>query len=151
MPTLVLGVLVVNYSDANGATGGTTDTGTVAELLENKYHVMQSFFDLHKGEIADDLANGMAASLQDLINGRTATGSPFYGAEQKIDARFRAFIYGNEMQKLSLALTGKPISAAAIRGVSHRRKSPYAQRNPSRPAFVDTSLYVSSFRSTVKK
>ena len=149
MVTLVLGVLDVAYSDSQlGGKTSSTTTGEVAEILEKRYAVMQSYFDLHKGEIADDLANGMAASLQDLINGRTATGSPFYGAEQKIEAGFRRFLDANEMQKLSLALTGTPISAAAQAGVSHRKKRPYAKR-AGRSAFVDTGLYRSSFRAEV--
>jgi hypothetical protein len=45
---------------------------------------------------------------------------------------------------------GITLSAAADAGVNHRKKRPYAKRD-ARPAFVDTGLFVSSFRAWMKK
>ena len=55
------------------------------------------------------------------------------------------------MGQLFKAFTGSEISAAAARGVSHRLKHPYAQKNPARPFAVDTGLYVQSFRAIVRE
>jgi len=167
--TLHLGVLVVNYSDASG--NGNTDTGTVAEKLESRYHIMEIFYDSRKHSIADYLAEDMSRSLERIIKGKGIAGSKVanfsnkfhnisesyerssltYGADQKIERDFRKFIFSNEMQKLSLALTGAPISQAAASGVNHRFKRPYAKKNKARVAFVDTGLYVASMRSWVSK
>ncbi len=150
MAVLQLGVLEVGYSQTeNGKTKPTT-TFAVATILEENYHVMGTFYRLREAKIAAFLADSMANAFQDRINGRTVGRSPMYDAEQKIEAEFRSFIFANEMNKFSLLLTGQPISAAAARGVNHRRKHPHTMKNPSRPAFVDTGLYVQSFRALFK-
>ena len=167
--TLHLGVLVVGYSDASDS--GAKDTGEVADLLEQRYHIMETFYQLRREKIAGYLADSMANSIQMLVNSgrridtavrgtsashvlagvkRTVSGdqsgSLAYSADQKIEADFRAFLYGGEMNRMFKALTGQEISDAAARGVSHRKKHPYAQSNPARPFAVDTGLYASSFR-----
>src|SRR5580692_1119246 len=150
MPSLVLGVLDVAYSDSHGIRKGeTTTTGDVAEILEERYHVMQTFYQARKEKIASFLADTMASALQDICNGQRVK-NPSYGAEQRIEAEFRSFLDANEMQKLAIALTGVALSAAAARGVNHRKKNPYAKKNKERPAFVDTGLYRSSFRAQLK-
>lgn len=156
MASLVFGVLEVAYSDAHGPAGGPTTTGDVAQILEDRYHVMQTFFDLRKGRIAEFLADGMATAIQNLVAGRPTLGSavrngnPMFDAAQRIEHEFRSFLDANEMQKLAIALTGAPISAAASKGVNHRKKHPYAKKNRGRPAFIDTGLYRSSFRALVR-
>lgn len=152
MPSIVFGVLDVAYSDAHGSDGETVTktTGEVATRLEERYHVMQTFFDLRKGEIAEALAGAMAVRLQDLFRGEATPGSPLHGAEQKIESMFRTFLDANEMQKLAMALTNQPISMAAAKGISHRKKQPFSKKNKARPAFVDTGLYRSSMRVTIK-
>lgn len=167
---LNLGVLDVAYSDANGS--GETSTGDVAEILEKNYHVMQKFFESRQDKIAQWLADDMANSIEMLANGsgpistasrkssaqhvlagvkRTAggvqSGSLTYGADQKIEAEFRAFIFSGEMQTAMSAAGGGRLSAAADAGVNHRKKKAYAKSNKARPAFVDTGLYVSAFRA----
>lgn len=149
MASLILGVLDVAYSDAQGQSGSTKTTGDVAEILESKYHVMQTFYDLRKGRIAQFFEEGMSHALQDLFNG-VRVPNYAYEIEQKVDHEFRSFLDRDEMQRLALALGGAPISAAAAAGVSHRFKHPFARKNKARPAFVDTGLYWASFRSTVK-
>jgi hypothetical protein len=39
---------------------------------------------------------------------------------------------------------------AAQMGVNHRKKKPYSSKNEARPAFIDTGLYVASFRAMIK-
>jgi hypothetical protein len=140
---LSLGVLDVAYADASGS--GATSTYDVAMILEANYGIMATFFELRKEKIAQILADGMASAIQDLVNGGPKR-SPTFGAEQKIEALFREFIYSNELGNLYKAFSGSDISAAAAAGVSHRKKHPYAKRD-ARPAFIDTGLFLSSFRA----
>ena len=152
MAELILGVLDVAYSmkATETAPAQSTTTGDVAQILEANYHVMETFFESRKDQIAGFLADSLANALQDRLNGVPTRSSPTYGAEQQIEAEFRAFLDANEMQIVALATTGSPISEAAARGVNHRFKRPYARKNRARPAFVDTGLYRSSFRALVK-
>jgi hypothetical protein len=70
--TLHLGVIDIPYEDED------TTTGDVAEYLEEKYQIMQTFFDRYSNEIigfmADDLAAGWRICL--LARRRHATRSP---------------------------------------------------------------------------
>lgn len=149
MATLVLGENEVAYSDAHqpgSITAGATTTFQVAQILEKRYHVMEGFYMLRKGKIADYLAAGMGTAIQNLVAGRPNLGNPMHDVAQKIENEFRSFIYANELQKISLAIGAGPISAVAARGISSRRKP-----NPKgRPAFVDTGLYVQNMRAEVK-
>lgn len=149
MATLTLGVLDVAYSDAHNSAGSATTTGDVAEILESRYEVMGNFFRLRRGKIADYLADGMAGAIQDLVAGHPKLGDPMHDVAQKIEREFRSYLDANELQKISIALFGAPISAAAERGVNHRKKRPFAKKNKPRPAFIDTGLYRASFRAIV--
>lgn len=170
----MLGVLDVAYSDAaNG--GKETSTGDVAEILEKNYAVMGTFFALNEDKIAQWLADDLAASIQTLLNtggsidtsgrggsashrvagvNRTANGTQSgtftYGADQKIEAAFRTFIFSGQMQQklfASAIMKAPIISAAAQAGKSKRFKSGYTKGRKARPAFVDSGLYVSAFRA----
>jgi hypothetical protein len=148
---LHLGVVDVAYSDASGGSGATT-TGDVATILEQRYHIMSTFFALRRSSISGIFAESMAKSLQRLLKTgqRIDANAPSltFGADQKIETEFRRFIFGGEMDTLHFALTGQErISAAAQAGVNHRKKRPYASSNKPRPSFVDTGLYVASFRA----
>ncbi len=164
---LVLGVLDVGYSDANNG-GKETSTGDVATILEANYAVMGTFFELNQDKIAQWLADDMATSIQNLVNsgGRIDTsgrgssamhqiagkkrsvigeqsGTLTYGADQKIEAAFREFIFSGQMEKIK----GASISAAATAGKTKRTKSGYTKGKKARPFAVDTGLYVSAFRA----
>lgn len=165
MATLKLGVENVAYHDADAK--GATTTGQVAEILEAKYHVMEVFYELHKQEIADDIAKTLADDLQAMMRHESITAIPISGAMQRIERSFRDYLDADEWQKTS----GQAI-AAAQNGVSHRFKNamntrsmrvggdksgkgskmvlrPGKQRGP-RPAFIDTGLYQASFRAAFK-
>lgn len=115
-------------------------TADVAAILEAKYGIMETFFTLHEPEIADDLADSMAGAIENLMMGAPPQPQPWAGAAEKIQARFKDFIDNEEMA----GLAGVP-TKAALKGVTHRRKHPYAKGNPRRPSFVDTGLYEASF------
>lgn len=146
---LIFGVLDIAYGESHGSSTSTTTTGQVADILESRYRVMGTFYDLKGPQIADALTDALAIRVQDLFRGVATPSSPLHGAEQKIETLFRRFIYANEMQKIALALTGAPLSAAAMKGISHRKKQ-VSKKRKSRPAFVDTGLYTQSFRAQIK-
>ena len=149
---LVLGVLDVAYSDAQS---GAKTTGDVAEILEQKYHPMETFYEARKTQIADYLAQSVVDAIEVVVRGGRHVQPTFAGA-QKIEAEFRAFLSANEMGKLGFlsdaereyTLTHAPkYTGAAQAGVSHRKKHPYAAKNKARPVFIDTGLYQASFRA----
>ena len=70
MITFHLGVIDVPYEDEN------TTTGDVAEYLEEKYQIMQTFFDRYSNDIADLMANDLAASLENMMAGAPPAKDP---------------------------------------------------------------------------
>ena len=151
--TLHLGVIDQPYRTAITAasrrrrkkvSAATKTTGDVAVYLEDKYHVMEHFFELHKDGIAKSLENSLAGSLETMMMGGPATLS-FGTAESEIDASFKNMLSNKELDRLGYP--GIP-TMAALRGVNHRMLHPYARR-PSRPSFIDTGLFQASFKSWI--
>lgn len=122
-------------------------TGDVAEILEDKYHVMEVFYELHKDDVAKDLEKSVAGALETILLGGPSDVDPFGGATNKIEERFTDFLTNREMEKLGYH--GVP-TQAAIEGVNHRLKHPYAKKNKRRPSFIDTGLYQRSFKAEVE-
>ena len=153
MGKLELGVEDFAYSEGVRVNGKTTvrrtTTGQVASILEDRYHVMGTFFGLKQEKIATYLADSVADAIAALFRGQNP-GRPTYGAEQQIEAAFRAFLDANEMDTIARALTGMGISGAASRGVNRRKLHPFSQKNAARPAFIDTGTYRAAFRAKVK-
>jgi hypothetical protein len=164
MATLHLGVIEQPYADPSpepkkapkdskraskrprgkkvGGGGGQT-TGDIAEILEKRYDVMGGFFELHGQEVADALADAMVGALEDVMVGApvASTESLLAPAMEEVGEKFREFI---DKEELAYLEEGVP-TAAALRGVSHRFKQPYARGHPRRPSFVDTGMYRESF------
>jgi hypothetical protein len=146
MPVLNLGVIVQPY--AHSPKGQTT--ADVAEILEEKYGVMQFFFDHHAQEIADDLTNALAGELDSLLMGKPP-GDPYASGTSRIEERFHDFLALKEMDG---AVDGVP-TAASLGGDSKRFKKVRERadrRKPvrgPRPSFIDTSLYENSFKAWV--
>ena len=160
MLTLHLGVIDIPYSDAS-YTAAPKDrkigrarrgkitapapqsnhktTGDVAEILEAKYHIMETFFETHEDAISGLLEKSVEGALQNLLAGPGTLNATAEG-ESDIAKAFQDFIEQRGMDGL---VDGVPTKAAQ-RGVSHRFLHPYAKR-PSRPSFVDTGLYVANF------
>jgi hypothetical protein len=118
-------------------------TGDIAEILEDKYSIMGTFFALHSPAIAALLEHNLKDSLEDALAGGSG-GVSFQGAESAIGTLFRAWLSSRGMDGLA---PGVP-TAAAQRGVSHRFKHPYARRG-ARPSFIDTGTYVAAFTAWV--
>ena len=140
MAVIHFGVVDVAYKDKEG----TTTTGEVAEILEGKYAVMQTFIDLHEQDIGDELAKRMMGLLD---NAKMGVPMPIGDLMiPKVDKEFRNYLDSGEYE----AHTGINVKAAKA-GVSHRKKSPKKKGNPARPAFIDTGLYQASFRTWITK
>jgi len=133
MPVIHLGVSDIPYAE------GTQTTGDVAEILEDKYHVMQVFYEQHKEDVAADLESSLAGQLENMMAGAPPPNKPFGSAESAIEDRFHRFLSEGEIEKLGYP--GIP-TQAALSGVNHRLKSKKGSR---RPSFIDTSLYLNSF------
>lgn len=128
---------------AETSSGVNKTTGEVAQILEDKYHIMEIFFNLHSAFIGDEIAESYAEAVESLLMGGPGTINPSAAAMSSINDDFNKFLALREMD--GLGYPGVP-TQAALRGVSHRFAHPYARR-PSRPSFVDTGLYRGSFRA----
>ncbi len=120
-------------------------TGDVAELLEARYDVMSHFFDEDGQRIADAMAEALVGSFETVAMGGPAPADPLAVVADPIKELFHEFIDSEAMAGLE---DGVP-TAAALKGVSHRFKHPYARGHPRRPSFVDTGQYRESFVASV--
>jgi hypothetical protein len=148
MTTLHLGVIDQPYDNSVGAT-----TGMVAEILEDKYHVMEVFFESRVDEVIGALERSIQGAIDALDMGAPVENiDPFGGATGEIEAAFRHFLDSKEME--SLGIPGVP-TQAALDGVSHRFKNPRYKntkggkkvKRAPRPSFIDTGLYEASMKA----
>ena len=121
---------------------GEQTTGDVATFIENRYAVMETFFDRHKEEIAGQLEKSIAGALENLLVGAPISVDAYAHATAQIEHSFRHFLTSREMD----GLPGVP-TQASIKGVNHRLK---IKRGANRPSFVDTGLFLSSFHAWVE-
>ncbi|EDG7301280.1 hypothetical protein B9I11_20335 [Salmonella enterica subsp. enterica serovar Bareilly] len=135
MITFHLGVIDVPYEDEN------TTTGDVAEYLEEKYQIMQTFFDRYSNDIADLMTNDMAASLENMMAGAPPARDPLAESMSRIHDLFVAFLDNTEMN----GLPGVP-TRRALKGISRRFKN---KKGPPRPSFIDTGTYQAAMRAWV--
>lgn len=154
MTILHLGVVDIPYAEEPRKTArpekgdNARSTGDVAEYLENKYHVMEHFFQAHGDDIAALLENSVAGSLETLLmGGVTPPGFDLNAsALEQIKKLFSKFLSNREMD--ALGYPGIP-TLASIMGVNHRFKS--GKGTPGRPSFIDTGLYEASFKAWIDK
>jgi len=121
--------------------GGGKTTGDVAEILEEKYHVMRIFFENKGQKIADSLVNSYAGALESLMMGAPIEHDPFGTAGDDIKELFTKFIDQKEMD--TMGYPGVP-TKAALMGRSKRFKR---NKGPERPSFQDTGLYEDNFKA----
>ena len=91
------------------------------------------------------LEDAMRVKLENLLLGAPVDiDAPLFneGDLSAIEERFRRFIDDRELDG---RVSGVP-TQAALKGVNHRLKHPYAKSNPSRPSFLDTGLYQANAR-----
>lgn len=123
-------------------------TGDVAAILEQKYHIMEIFAHEEKDTIERAIGEAYGDMIDASLRGHPIPPDLFAGACSTIDTKFKTFLDQGAMEKLGYP--GVP-TAAALAGVNHRLKHPYAKANPARRSFVDTGLYRSSFKSWMDK
>jgi hypothetical protein len=148
---LHLGVVDVPYTYKDKSSPKTT--GDVAEILEDKYHVIELFYEeMGADTIAAALEESARVAVEDMFSGvNTNLYGPVmsdimtltYEATEEMNDAFKIFI---DQKELDGAVPGVP-TAASLKGVNHRLKHPYAKDNPVRPSFKDTGLYQTSFRA----
>ena len=132
---LHLGVVDFPYATPGGQT-----TGDVAVILEAKYGIMGKFYEVNQAKVAHALEQALADSLDNVLMGAPLTDGPFEAGLSDIRHEFDVFITTKQLDGL---VDGVP-TAAALAGVSHRFKS---KKGPPRPSFVDTGLYLASFKA----
>ena len=142
MTILHLGVTEMPY-----AHGGKT-TGDVAEILEDKYHIFEHFWQLHQAPIVGQMSAAIVGAFESVMTGAVPPNDPHAAATTEIEKMFNVFLDQREMD--SLGYPGIP-TAASLAGVNHRLKHPYRKRNKSRPSFVDTGLLENSMRAWVSE
>lgn len=164
MTVLVLGVVDVAYGQSGVVPEPTADakgrvkkrakaeepsaevatTAKVAQILEDKYGVMQVFYDQHSADIQKAMVESVEGALEDVFAGSPVS-DPFGQAGQQVAADFRTFLMSAEIERLGI--DGVPTQAATDRR-SLRFKS--KKSSGPRPSFVDTGLYEASFRAWVE-
>lgn len=153
---LHLGVIDLPYVNApkpgqKKTTGSTVTTGQVATWLEDGYHILQTFVDRHIDEIASDLADSVAAGMENLLMGGPLSQNVFGEAESSITNRAKKFISSGEMD--TLGIPGVPTQAAKDRASGKRRSArrKKARRSNNKPvSFIDSGLYQGSFTAWVE-
>lgn len=164
--TLHLGVLDIPYSNYQApqkvpkakkgkqnkpikpkSDAATKTTGEIAEILEDKYGVLDTFVYARLPDIAAALEESIAGELETLLMGGRPGGNPFQSAESSITAMMKKFISAQEIEHMGIE--GVP-TKAALTGVNHRLNHPYAKKNGRRPSFMDTTLYWQSLRAWFK-
>lgn len=161
MSTLVLGVIDLPYGHVDSYRRLRTKrpqkhrsriitTGDVATILESRYHIFQHFWDEVKDEATARIIQSYADSLDSLLQGNLkASFNPAQSSMDWLKQRFDDFISMQEMDKLGITSPFPVPTQAALDGVSHRFKHPYARR-PPRPSFYDTGLYRASFHAEME-
>jgi hypothetical protein len=140
-----LGVVDMPYASPGGKT-----TGDVAEILEARYHVMETFYeDMGPDVIQKAIEQSAQNAVEALIVGGSRSGSNSANmsltleAEGEIEEAFKLWL---SQQEMDYTQPGVP-TQAALKGVSHRLKRANAKTNPARPSFIDTGLYQSSMKA----
>lgn len=157
MTTLHLGVMDVPYVRAPPkrrrakTMAGEVTTGQVAEWLENKYHILEHFWQIHGKEAVADLELSLSGTLENLMMGSPLGSDPYAAAESSIEDRMKRFIIEGEMD--ALGYPGIPTKAARERASGRRRSSRFKRRRGTgaRPvSFYDSGLYQSSLKAWVE-
>ena len=135
MITFHLGVIDIPYEDEN------TTTGDVAEYLEEKYQIMQTFFDRYGNDIADLMSKDLAANLENMLAGAPPLRDPLAESMSRVHDLFVAFLDNEEMNGMS----GVPTRRALL-GISKRFK---IKKGDPRACFIDSGFYQAAMRAWV--
>lgn len=139
MPTIVLGMAEIAYSQEGGEEGVTT--ADVAQILEAKYGIMEHFAEAHSEDIQQALINSLEGALENLFLG-APIGDPFSEAGQDIAKEYRHFLDEGEIEHMGI--DGVPTKAAlegrSLRFKGKKVKGENGEEGVRRVSFVDTGL-----------
>lgn len=120
----------------------TVTTAQVARWLEDRYHIMEVFYEVDGG-VKAALEESVQDAMENVLMGAPVAANPFLEATSEIQKRFKQFIANRTME--TLGIPGVP-TRAALMGVNIRLKK---RRGKRRPSFRDTGLYQASFMAWV--
>ena len=137
MTVLHLGVVVQPYA-YKGRKGITTFD--VAQILEKKYGIMSVYWRVREKQNIAALEHSVAGAIESRFMGAPRV-DPLAAACQQIQSGFKDFIASKQAE--TVGIPGTP-TKAALMGINHRKKNP--RTGVRRPSFLDTGLYMASFR-----
>ena len=135
MITFHLGVIDIPYKDES------TTTSDVAVYLEEKYQIMQTFFDRYGNDIAELMSKDLAANLENMLAGAPPSRDPLAESMSQVHHLFVAFLDNAEMN----GTEGVP-TKRALDGISKRFKW---KKGEVRPSFIDTGMFQASMRAWI--
>ncbi len=137
---LSLGVWDIPYTDVGASNKETTHE--VALGLEQKYHVMEKFAEMHMNDIKHALGLAFTGAMGNVLAGQDhmdALKGAFFESSSEIGKQFSQFLDNKELD----GVVGGVPTKASLMGVSHRHKG--KEKQGPRPSFVDTGTYQASF------
>ena len=142
LTTLHLGVLDQPYDNEKKP----MTTYQVAEFLEEKYGIMQAWWDNHGEEVAEKMEVGVQSAIDAVMENRRQANDPFGSAMNFAEHSFKNFLSSMEAERVGIP--GTP-TKAALRGVRHRKKGYKAVIGPRRPSFIDSGMYEANFKAWI--
>jgi len=131
MAVIHVGVNDVPYPVGRGRTE--RSTARIAEILEDQYHLMETFVQSRMGEISEEIATNGANYIEKLFGAPQSTPDLYAGIELWLEDEFKNFI-NDEVE--TFGIQGVP-TAAAEKGRSRRGRRVVRAGG----SFVDTGLY----------
>lgn len=140
--TLCLGVNNIPYDNSNKT------THEVAEHLEDRYGIIQKFYDLNESEISEDLATAMADALEYFVNGNPLLPIDLIMNENLGERaeKFRDFLDTGEVERVGIPGTPTKRSLQRISLRFKSKKTRKGKKSVSRSSFLDTLFYRNSFK-----
>ena len=132
--------LGVDPEDVAYAEAGVT-VGDVAQILEDKFHVMQIFADQNEDKIALFIEDGVAGALESVLSGAPERFDVFGSAMENIKGRFHEYIDGSE-HGIKLKKMDAPKAGS-------RKKRQYRKVTHTL-AFYDTGRYEGNFKAWIE-
>ena len=151
MPTLHFGFEETSYSDKS------LTAADVAEILEDKYGVVEHFYELHKNEIEELITEAFASELNNSLQNNVSwntTNASWKGTNIEIMTATKSNPYAIAIDKIKemfhRAIDQKEFDSLGIPGVptkdSLKGKTPSTNKGPVRPSFLFSGIFKESFR-----
>lgn len=124
------------------------DTFMVATWLEREYKLMRVFYELHEDKIQALAVEAVENRIIDLTLGAPSESTEhlFDELAEQVTTMLKRWI--SEGGPEQAGIKGVP-TQAALAGVNHRLKHPYAKGNPPRMSFIDSGLFEACLKAWV--